>query len=139
MAFLQWEEQLDVHVDGMNQEHTELIRLMNKVHDASSAGAGHALVARAVDELVKYTQKHFRDEEAYMASIGFGGLKSHQLIHRDLLSRVGGFAQEFKAARAERLPDDFFRFLRVWLVSHIQAVDTKYGVAGASAPQRLAR
>lgn len=31
-----------------------------------------------------------------------------------------------KESAAEVLPDDFFEFLKFWLVSHIHGVDTKY-------------
>ena len=126
MSLLQWSDQLDVHDDKMNQEHVELIRLMNAVHDANARGSGKAQIESALDRMVYYVVKHFESEEAHMEAIGFSGLRSHKYIHENLLERVGKYVQDFKDSPAEVLPEDFFEFLKFWLVSHIQGVDTKY-------------
>jgi hemerythrin len=133
MPLLVWNDSLDVNVKNMNDEHIELIRLMNRVHEASEGKRGNATVARELDELVNYTVKHFRDEEAYMDSIAFAGAASHKLIHKNLLERVGQYVAGFKRSGATHLPEDFFKFLRFWLVSHIQGIDTKYSAAAKPA------
>ena len=129
MSLLQWSEKLDVNVAGMNQEHVQLIKLMNTVYDANSQCAGKANITKALDDLVKYVVMHFENEEAYMESIGFSGLKTHKYIHKDLLDRVGGHVEDYKNAQSDSLPDSFFEFLKFWLVSHIQGIDTKYSRA----------
>ena len=126
MTLLQWSDDLDVHVDAMNSEHKELIRLMNDVSDANATGV-RASVAGALERLVAYTVKHFENEEAYMASIDFAGLATHKLIHKDLLDRVGRFVSDFHDSGGAQLPKAFFDFLKFWLLSHIQGIDTKYG------------
>ncbi len=126
MSLLQWSNRLDVHVEAMNQEHAHLIDLMNTVYDANT-GADRAGIISALDTLVRFVVKHFQNEEAYMESIGFSGLKTHRYIHKDLLERVGKFVDEFKRSESDRLSREFFEFLKFWLVSHIQGIDTKYG------------
>lgn len=129
MSLLEWTDKLDVHVDSMNQEHVELIRLMNAVYDVNEREK--TAVGGALDNLVRYVVKHFEDEEAYMESVGFKGLKSHQIIHKDLLDKVGKHVEDFKRSQSDALPDDFFAFLKFWLVSHIQGIDSKYGSIAA--------
>ena len=129
MSLLEWNSSLDVHVDSMNREHSELIRLMNVVYDANAAASGKEQISSALDALVDYTVKHFEDEEAYMESINFSGLRSHKYIHQDLLKRVSGFVSDYKSSTSDQLPNEFFEFLKFWLVSHIQGIDTKYGNA----------
>ena len=129
MPLLEWSSELDVRVDSMNREHTELIRLMNVVYEANASASGKARISSALDALVEYTVKHFEDEEAYMESINFSGLRSHKYIHQDLLRRVGGFVSDYKSSTSDELPNEFFEFLKFWLVSHIQGIDTKYGNA----------
>lgn len=131
MSLLQWNDKLDVCVDGMNQEHVELIRLMNIVYDANSGGIGRARIGVALNNLVQYTVKHFKNEEAYMKSVEFSGLKSHKYIHKDLLSRVEKYVGDFNSSGSDTLPSDFFEFLKFWLVSHIQGIDMKYGKLAA--------
>jgi hemerythrin-like metal-binding protein len=73
--------------------------------------------------------RHFADEEAYMASIGYIGLRNHRFIHEELLGRYAGHAQEIRSAGGR--PDQrFFHFLRHWLTAHIKGIDRKY--AGAA-------
>jgi len=126
MSLLQWTEKLDVRVDKMNQEHVVLIDLMNTVFDANSQRASKAVISSALDELVNYVVLHFANEEAYMDSIGFEGVKTHKSIHKDLLKRVGGHVADYKSGSSAFLPDEFFEFLKFWLVSHIQGIDVKY-------------
>ncbi len=129
MPLLQWSDRLDVQDDQMNREHVELIRLMNAVHDANSLGSGKKDIVNALDALVRCVVRHFDHEEAHMESIGFEGLRAHKYIHKNLLERVGKYVQDFKDSQSSVLPDDFFEFLKFWLVSHIQGVDTKYSAS----------
>jgi len=127
MPFLEWSEELDVKVNDMNDQHAELIRLMNAVHDANECQAGKVSIQFSLDQLVQYVVRHFAEEEAYMASIGFPKLDNHKRIHKQLLERVSGYKEDFETSDAAVLPEDFFRFLRYWLVAHIKGIDIQYG------------
>ena len=116
--------QYGLGVPEMDHEHQTLIGLMNKVHALHLAGAPRAAQGKALDELVAYTVRHFKDEEAYMTRIGYPGLRLHAGVHQQLLDRVGVFAAEF--ARTGVLTDAFFAFLKMWLKAHICGIDIKY-------------
>ncbi|MGE0789874.1 MAG: bacteriohemerythrin [Sandaracinaceae bacterium] len=119
-----WEERFALGVPSMDGEHKELLRRMNDLYDLVGAGAPRPKVKAALEGLAEYTVDHFTHEEKHMEAIGFPGLASHKLIHAQLLERFGGHADAF--ARGEPLGDAFFRFLKVWLASHICGVDRKY-------------
>ncbi len=72
-----------------------------------------------------YTQRHFTDEEAYMARIHYAGLESHQKLHQKLLDKVTQHVAAFEASG--HLSEAFFSFLAFWLSAHIQGIDAKYG------------
>ena len=114
----------ELGVPAMDHEHQTLITLMNTVHALHDAAAPRAAQAKALEELVNYTRKHFADEEAYMRRIGFPQEKSHAAIHRQLLTRLSDFTTEF--ARSGTLTNDFFVFLTMWLRAHICGIDAKY-------------
>ena len=86
-----------------------------------------ALVDSAI-ELVDYVVKHFKDEESYMASIGFPNLEEHKKLHGNLLVELNKFVGDFKNGAAEKLSDQFIMFLKLWLTTHIRGIDTKYGM-----------
>lgn len=123
--YFQWDASTyGINVPEMDREHQVLIGHMNTVHSLHQARAGRAVIGAALDELVAYTRKHFADEEAHMARIGYPGLRTHAGIHQQLLERVGAFAADF--ARTGALTDEFFVFLRMWLKAHICGIDIKY-------------
>ena len=49
---------------------------------------------------------------------------THKIIHQQLLKQVQDYVADFKKTGA--LTDAFFKFLAVWLTSHIRGIDTKY-------------
>lgn len=125
--FFQWDkDKLTVFVEQMDAEHQVLIDLMNTLHREHEAGAGKDAVGRALTALVDYTVKHFADEEAYMESVDFPGIGTHKAIHKSLLEKLEAYGAEF-AAGDGTLTDEFFGFLKQWLVAHIQGIDRKYG------------
>lgn len=118
-------------VPEMDAEHRTLIGLMNRLHASHRANAGTAQLNSELDALVKYTVKHFADEEAYMAKTGHPGLKTHAGIHKQLLDQVSSHVASFRASG--KLNDEFFKFLTFWLKAHIRGIDAKYGKRAAAA------
>jgi hemerythrin-like metal-binding protein len=123
--YFHWDPtKFNLDVPEMDQEHQILIQYMNRLHELYEQKAPAAEQGKALTVLAAYTVKHFADEEAYMARIGYPGLQVHQGTHKNLLYRVGTFAEAFKANG--RLGDDLFVFLRMWLAAHICGTDMKY-------------
>lgn len=136
MAYFEWSNDYDLGVDAMNSEHQRLIALMNRLHDGWAAKAGPTLVGAALVELQRYTVEHFANEERFMASVEFPGLRTHKGIHETLLGQLRDHAEQFK--RTQELGADFFHFLKFWLSAHIRGIDRKYGdhCAHQAAPAR---
>jgi hemerythrin len=130
MPIMEWDDSLDVGVSAMNNEHKQILDAMNRIFDAAQAGRAGDEINLLVDRLGAVCVRHFKDEEQYMASIDYAGLRNHKLIHEDLLERYGKYAAQIKAAGGR--PDHgFFHFLRHWLQSHIKGIDVKYSPRGA--------
>lgn len=132
MPLLEWDDSLDVHVDDMNDQHQVLLKMMNELYDGTAAGMTRIDAIDRLGKLFEYTVKHFKEEEEYMESIGYEGLKSHQLIHKNLIDRLTELANGFKDSTEEKLPADFFNFLKFWLSAHIKGIDMKYGEASTA-------
>ena len=121
-------KKLSVHVDAMDKEHQKLIGLMNTLYAKSNAKAPKADIKKALMDLATYTTEHFKNEEKYFDSLkNYSKSHSHKLIHQELLKRVGQFIGEFDKTGV--ISEEFFRFLKVWLTSHIAGIDAQYGQA----------
>ncbi len=126
MSYFTWDEDLDVGVEAMNDQHKKLIALMEEVYQKNAAKVGKEGVLQATQTLIDYVIKHFRDEEAYMESINFPGLEAHKQIHRNLLGDLNDLAKKFVASDDSELSEEFMAFLSLWINTHILAIDNKY-------------
>lgn len=122
--FFEWNQSLDLGIGEMNDEHQQLISLMNRLHEQHREGAPYETLAKTLTDLKNFTIQHFQDEEAYMMRINYPKLETHQIIHKKLISRLGDFANTFASSRA--LDQDFFEFLQFWLSAHIRGIDMQY-------------
>lgn len=126
MTYFVWNDELDINVDNMNEQHKILIGIMNELYDLNGKHATKTELTSAVKKLDSYTRFHFLDEERYMESIGYNDLERHKLIHKNLLTELEKHINDF-AKHHRGLSDDFFYFLRYWLSTHIRHIDRKYG------------
>jgi hemerythrin-like metal-binding protein len=136
MVLFAWDPtKLDVLVEDMNRQHRQIIDAMNRVGDLHDRKADKQAILAALGQLGRVTTEHFQSEEAHMQRIGFPSLAAHQLIHKKLLADYARHVQTYTTGNAP-LPDAFFSFLKLWLSSHIQHIDRKYGEHGARATPR---
>lgn len=134
MSFFDWTSQLEVNVAQMDAQHKQILSLMNRLYDERATNAANPRLASTLTELGRVTAAHFSDEEAHMAAIGFPKLRSHAEIHRQLLDRFHEHVNAFKASG--KLSDDFFTFLKQWLVAHIIGIDKQYGAVARPAASK---
>lgn len=130
MSLMDWSDSLDIGVHAMNDQHKIILKLMNTLHDAHTSHKPFSEFIGPLDELKNYTVQHFAEEEAYMESIQFEGLKTHKIIHQDLLNK---FSEHYEnITKEKKLDPKFFDFLKIWLTSHIKGIDIKYGQASCA-------
>ncbi len=114
-------------VSEMDDEHIILVDRINKlieqIEQQYRRKDAQALLT-TFSNLANFTNEHFSHEEAYMRSIGYRQLTSHQKIHQNLLSHIESYGNQIKN---ETLNDQkLISFLRNWLLSHIMGVDMQY-------------
>lgn len=125
MSFLEWNQGLKIGVPEMDAEHEVLVRCMNNLHGLVERSAPKPTLENALETLLSYTVKHFRDEEAYLASIRYAKYDIHCSIHRQLVTKLQRYRDDFAADRIE-LGTAFFGFLKLWLSAHILQIDRQY-------------
>ena len=119
---LQWQDSFNTGVTLMDQQHRRLLELINELFQCMKDGGDRMVLGDVVDELVNYTVTHFRAEEDVMHRYNYPDLKEHKKIHKNFIEQVGGYVEKIKAG--DRLPPaDVYRFLKDWLVNHIEKQD----------------
>lgn len=128
MAIFFWSDNLSVGNRFIDKDHRRLIALLNTVYDAMNQGKGPDVVGEVLDELVQYTQKHFKREEKVMQTIHYAGYAEHKEEHDKLTAKALDMQRKFVSGET-KLSVDLLQFLFDWLFDHILKIDTKLAQA----------
>jgi hemerythrin len=118
MAFISWIEDYETGIASIDEQHRQLVDIVNRFDDAARRGRGSRVMNDILNELIGYTQEHFAHEEKLMADAGFPGLKQHQACHRQLLQKVERLHFDY-ARDGRRVTTEVRELLRYWVQSHI--------------------
>ena len=120
-----WTAKLALGIDKIDDQHKELVRLINRLHRAMKAKAGVKEAGDILDSLAKYTIYHFDFEEKIFDKYGYPKSKDHKKYHRTLVDSVVTFQKDFKSGKAG-LTMELMMFLTNWLKDHIMKTDRDY-------------
>lgn len=126
MAYIILDEKYSVGVKESDLQHKKLVELINSLHDAMKEGKGKDVLARVLQELVKYAASHFATEEKYMTQFNYPGYSAHKAEHESFVTKVVDFQKDFDSGKAV-MTLEVMSFLKDWLVKHILGTDKKYG------------
>lgn len=126
MPLFEWKPLYALHIEKIDKEHKQLIAYMNGFHEAHTQGDLPG-AKKHLGDLLDFTVKHFREEEAMMAKAKYPDLISHQESHKNLLSLVGKFSNDYLQSPNAETGNKLGGFLKNWLAGHILGVDKKYG------------
>ncbi|MEN6632842.1 MAG: bacteriohemerythrin [Candidatus Polarisedimenticolia bacterium] len=126
MPLITWTDELSVGVRQCDEEHKQLVAMINRLHAAMLEGKGKDVVGPVLRGLVLYVAVHFRNEERLLQTYGYPSLPAHQAEHRKLTAQVAAEQERFEKGQVA-LAVGLMDFLRDWLVKHIQGSDRLYG------------
>jgi hemerythrin len=125
MAFISWDDSLDVGVSQFNEDHRRLVAFINDLHGGIVSGIGISQMTYILDGLIDYTKNHFAREEEMMAKHDYPDIKAHLREHYELMKQVAEFSARLKEGKAS-FTLELMSFLKDWLVKHIKGTDMKY-------------
>ena len=120
-----WHEKFSVGIPEIDTQHKGLIRLINDLHAAMTTGQGKQAVGKILDDLVGYTQVHFRSEEDLLRQKKYSKLANHQGEHKKLTAQVVELQEKYRGGRL-MLTVEVMQFLKNWLADHIMGHDHQY-------------
>ncbi|MEQ8603027.1 MAG: bacteriohemerythrin [Marivibrio sp.] len=128
MRAIDWDEGMSVGLARLDDDHKQLIAIINRLHEAVRLGGSEAgaTVARSLQALADYTERHFAREEAVLEAVGYPALRGHRVQHDAFVDELRDLADAFDARRDPALAAELGRFLRDWLTHHILVEDMAY-------------
>ncbi len=121
----EWNEKYSVNISIIDEEHKELIRIMNEALVAKHNRNDLEEISKLLKELTMYALKHFSTEETYMVKFNYPELQNHKKEHHDFSNKMIAYCN--KVIEGEyQIANEIIEYLKQWLVNHIQVTDKKY-------------
>jgi hemerythrin len=127
-VFFKWSPEYSVHIQTIDNQHRELVNILNRLFVAVAHREGDKVIAGILDALISYTQTHFALEERLLRQAQYKDLEPHMEEHRKLLDQLDNLCKKH-LIEEKVIYFEMLSFLKTWLKEHIQGVDTKYSAA----------
>ena len=126
--FVSWEHRFSINIPLIDSQHKKLIDLANELHKACrfDTTAAKEQFRNTIREAVAYVQYHFSVEEQLMTKTAYKEFTEHKKHHTEFIQEVLDNVAAFENGK-KFIPNQFVRFLRDWVLSHIAIVDIKFG------------
>lgn len=126
MSFFDWEDRYSVGIREIDDQHKQLVALLNELYEAMHAGQGKAALGKVLTGLTDYTRLHFAAEERLMRTYHYPDYPLHREKHRKMAAKVADLAEAF-AEGTLFSPVQISNFLKGWLQRHIMGTDQQLG------------
>ncbi len=122
MKKVEWTDSLNLGVKLIDEQHRELIRIVNQLLQAIHDKDNETTVKEILGKLREYTVFHFNAEERFMNQIRYPGRGEQQQQHERLKRKVKGF-QHACFHHEEVTFGELKAMLSEWLLEHILNYD----------------
>lgn len=125
-----WNENFETGNKIIDQQHKKLVLLLNKL-GRTLINEESIEVNLAFDELAKYADFHFHEEEAIWANHFADDywLSSHQMSHASFLPKVIEIKKQEVGKKLSNVIEEIVQFLIRWLAFHIIDSDKRMAIA----------
>jgi len=131
MDLLQWKPEYSVGIAAVDDEHREMIHLINSVYAELDESADRDAIERCLEDIHSTIALHFALEERIMRERGFAEYEEHKEDHEELLDEIRDLMDAFADDRtggAKRLEQR----LSDWFGRHFATFDARlHGRLGA--------
>ena len=125
MKSFDWDDKYDVGVRRFNEQHMQLLKILNDVYIAMNDKQDKYAIAQILNDLLKYAKEHLTEEEACLKANKYPDFINHKKLHENFINKFTQFCKDFKADKFS-LHFEIAVFLKNWITNHIMAVDTEY-------------
>ena len=124
MSLLQWKQEYSVGIDAMDDEHREMIDLINVIYEKLESGSDPDEVDDCLGDVYNAISMHFALEENLMRGNRYSEYQAHKDNHEELLDQIRDLMDDFhedprsgRARLEKRLSD--------WFAGHFSTFDAR--------------
>ena len=121
-----WENKYDIGIPLIDDQHKELVKLINHLHQACISGdALGSAFKDAMSRMVEYVHFHFGAEQQLLSKVKFPEYSDHKKQHDTLIKNILDAAKDYSEGK-RFVPHNFVRTLKDWVLGHIAVSDKHY-------------
>lgn len=110
-------------VPEIEQQHHELVNMLNKLNAAAKNNDPLESVERIIDDVISYTSFHFATEERLMVQAGYAEIEAHKDKHRQLIHDALKFKEKLRYIGEHEFVDWFNHWPFAKIHAHIVYAD----------------
>ena len=124
MSLLAWKPEYSVGIASMDDEHREMIGLINDVYVKLGTAPDAATIEECLEEIFTTISMHFALEERIMRDSGYEEYEDHKDDHEELLDEIRDLMDEF-AADTDKGAKLLEERLSTWFGNHFASFDAR--------------
>jgi hemerythrin-like metal-binding protein len=124
MALLEWKEEYATGIDDVDDEHKDLIDVINRLHELLLADDAKLTVPAFFARLIDGVSAHFALEERIMGESAYPDREAHRADHERLLDEMRDLVEAFRQAEEVDSVDLAMR-LEPWFSQHFATHDLR--------------
>ena len=126
MEPIQWSEKFSVGVKELDEQHQQLIKMLNHLISTRESTDTHSeTISDVLQEMTQYAQKHFKTEESLLKQYGYPGLEQQKEEHLAYRLKTVDFSDATMLS-IDAVPQILLNYLFDWWIHHILNEDMKY-------------
>ncbi len=96
MPLVQWENNLTVYIDELDNQHKTWLDIINELHDAMIKGKSNNVLSTTLNRLKDYTTTHFNTEEKYLEKYNYPEIETHKTLHKNFMTKINQIVQKYE-------------------------------------------
>lgn len=125
---IQWNPDLAVGVEKIDEQHRELFKRFDVLVDACKQRRGKEEVGELLDFLNEYVISHFSEEEGLMVGNKYPDFNAHLAQHKHFMRKLDDLREELlRDGPSTGVVIKTNQTVLAWLIEHIKQVDTRFG------------
>lgn len=124
-ALLEWNDDLTLGIQEIDQQHEQLISLANQILDGFKHEKSKKEIKDALRNFIDFTSYHFGTEEEYFAQSNYTKSKEHILEHKAFIKKLKAFQTEYSSNKKTK-GGDISTYILSWISNHINIEDRLY-------------
>lgn len=125
---VEWTPNLTVGVEHIDEQHKTWFKKANELFEAGKERRAKEYINQMLDFLDEYSKMHFRDEEAYMATINYPELEAQKKAHESFINDLAKLKSDYNQNNGNVLVIiNANNMVLKWLTNHILNMDKKIG------------